>query len=333
MNKQKIIIVLGPTASGKSSLALELAQKYNGYLVSADSRQVYKEMNIGTNKDEGFWEGDKFYLVGKGQGAKGKEQGKVQGQSLKKKEKRAGLDSERIQEYMVDIIEPDQEFSLDDWLKQVKQIIKDNPNRLPVVVGGTGLYISALVNEFDLSGGYDEKLRAKIEEEVKNKGLKAVLQKIKKFDPDIESKIKVDNPRRVMRAAEIVFQTKAPLQMKKGKSEFEFLQFGITLPREELYAKIDKRVDQMMDEGLVKEVKSLIKEGYDCDSSAMSGIGYRQVCQFLNNEISGTEAVRLVKRDTRRYAKRQLTWFKRDKTIHWVQNFNQAQELVKDFLK
>ncbi|MBT5503552.1 tRNA (adenosine(37)-N6)-dimethylallyltransferase MiaA [Candidatus Falkowbacteria bacterium] len=327
--KQKVIIVLGPTASGKSGIALKLAKQFNGFLISADSRQVYKQMDIGTNKDPGVWKEGKYYLVGEDSGFKSQEPGKIKEQGLKKKNLEH---SDQIQEYMVDIIEPNQEFSLDDWLKQVKQIIKDNPSRMPIIVGGTGLYISALVNDYQLLDGFDEKLRARLEKQIEKKGIKALLSEIREIDPGIENKIDTSNSRRVVRAAEIILKTKKPLEPQVGEGEFEFLQLGIALPREELYAKIDKRVDQMMKEGLVEEVKSLIKKGYDCSSSSMSGIGYRQVCQFLNNEINGVEAVRLVKRDTRRYAKRQLTWFKRDKTIHWIKDYNEANNLVNDFI-
>ncbi len=319
MSNKKVIIVLGPTASGKSSLALALAKKYNGYLISADSRQVYKDMNIGTNKDKGFWRDGKYYLVGK-------KQSEIQEQKLNKKEK-------LIEEYLVDFVDPADKYNLVDWLEQTKKVINNNLDRLPIIVGGTGLYISALVNEYELPGGYDEKLRIKLEKEVAVKGLKFVIQKLKKIDQDIEAKIDVTNPRRVIRSAEIILQTKQPLQMKTGESEFDFLQLGISLPREQLYAKIDKRVDEMIDEGLVEEVKFLIAKGYDCKSSAMSGIGYRQICQFLQNEISGAEAVRLVKRDTRRYAKRQLSWFKRDEQIYWINDSTEAEQLMNNFLK
>ena len=313
-SKQKIVIVLGPTASGKSSLALELAKKYNSYLISADSRQVYKGMDIGTNKDKGEWRDDKFYIDGN-----------------------VGADRHQPKEYsveekMVDIIEPNEQFTVVDWLKQVKQIIADNPGQLPIIVGGTGLYISALVNNYDLSGSFDQKLRTKLEKLLAKKGIPGVIAKMKKIDPEIENKIDISNARRVVRTAEILLQTKKPLDRGEGESQFEFLQLGVNKPREELYKRIDTRVDQMIDEGLVDEVEGLIANGYDCNSSAMSGIGYRQVCQYLEDQISLSEAIRLVKRDSRRYAKRQLTWFRRDKSIHWVEKSEDAEELVKNFI-
>ena len=314
MNKRKVLIVLGPTASGKSSFALELAKKFNGFLISADSRQVYKQMDIGTNKDKGNWKDGGYYLETK--------------RGLKK-----AIEVKKVREYMVDIIDPDQEFSLDDWLKQTKQIINDNPDKLPIIVGGTGLYVSALVNDYQLQANYDPKFREKMEKKLAKKGIDYLIQKMKKYEPEIESKIQISNPRRVIRAAEIVLKTKKPLDNKVGQSEFDFLQFGVNKPREELYKRIDRRVDEMMDEGLVQEVKGLISKGYKCDSSAMSGIGYRQVCQFINNEISKEEAIRLIKRDTRRYAKRQLTWFRRDENINWVENLSQVDNSVEKFFK
>ncbi len=302
MNKRKIIIVLGATASGKSKIALELAKKFDGFLISADSRQVYKQMNIGTNKDALLEKNGKYFVDG-------------------------------IREYMVNLVEPDELFTLDDWLREVKEILKKEKDKLAIVVGGTGLYISALVENYQLRGGYDEKLREKLEKIVEKNGIEELLKKIKKFDPDIENKIDVNNARRVIRAAEICLATKKPFSRDQEASGFEFLEIGVDLPREEIYEKINKRVDQMVESGLVEEVKGLVERGYDCKSSAMSGIGYRQVCQFLNKEISGTEAVELIKRDTRRYAKRQLTWFRRDKNIRWVSKAKEAMDLVKQFVE
>jgi len=195
MSKRKVIIVLGPTASGKSSVALKLAKEFNGFLISADSRQVYKQMDIGTNKDHGYWDDGKFYLVSEGQVAKSNGQGRGKEQGLRNKNShirgiRIKANSHQsIQEYMVDIIDPDQEFSLDDWLKQVKEIIKYNPDRQPIIVGGTGLYISALVNDYQFQAGLDETLRAKLEKLVEKKGVPALIKKIKKLIQILNQKL------------------------------------------------------------------------------------------------------------------------------------------------
>ena len=299
--RKKIIIVLGPTASGKSAIALELAKKFNGFLISADSRQVYRGMDIGTNKDKGVWKNSKFFVEG-------------------------------VEEFLIDAVSPNQDFTVGDWLERTKQVISEIKGKLPIIVGGTGLYISALINNFQLPTGKNEKLRAEFEKLLAKKGIGALIDEIKKIDPDIEQKIDSKNPRRVLRALEICFSTGKPLAREKGKCEYDILQIGVELAREKLYDKINRRVDEMFASGLVQEVKSLIVAGYHCDLPAMTGIGYRQVCQFLNHKISGAEATELVKRDTRRYAKRQMTWFKREKTIHWVENQNKAIQLVETFI-
>ncbi|MFA6537389.1 MAG: tRNA (adenosine(37)-N6)-dimethylallyltransferase MiaA [Patescibacteria group bacterium] len=301
LKKRKIIVVLGPTASGKSALALTLAKKFNGFLISADSRQIYRKMDIGTNKDLGVWQNGKFFVDG-------------------------------IREELIDMIEPDEYFSVDNWVNETKKIIKKEKG-LPIIVGGTGLYISALVENYELAGDYDEKIRKEVEDKYKKFGLEFLIKEMKKVDPEIENKIEIKNPRRMLRAGEIIFQTNKPLEMRKAESEFEVLQIGNNIDKEILFAKIDKRVDQMIEQGLIDEVRNLKNLGYEEKSSAISGIGYRQIYRFLNNEISGIEAVRLIKRDSRRFAKRQLTWFCRDKSIKWVNDETEAVVLAEKFFR
>lgn len=297
--KKKIIVVHGPTASGKSRLALDIAKNFNGFLISADSRMVYKEMDIGTNKDKGEWIDKKFYVNG-------------------------------VEEYMIDEVLPNQDFSVDDWVKKVERIISSE-KRIPIIVGGTNLYLDSLIYNFELPIGKNEKLRAKLEKEVDQKGLPSLVRQIKEIDPDIENKIDIMNPRRVIRAAEICLQTKQPLVQKRGEPRYNVLQIGINKNREELYDKINKRVDEMIEEGLVEEVTELQKK-YGCDLPAMTAIGYRQLCQALSGEISQDEAVELIKRDTRRYAKRQLTWLKREKDINWIKEYKEVEKILKKFV-
>jgi len=295
--KRKIIVVLGPTAGGKSGVALALAKKLNGFLISADSRQIFRRMDIGTNKDKGEWRDGAFYVAG---GTK---------------------------EYLVDTVEPDEQFSVGDWAAAVKKILQKEKGQA-IVVGGTGLYLSALTEGYELPGKFDAKLRARLEKQVEKYGLPYLIAKIKKVDPDIEKKIDVNNARRVIRAAEIILQTKNPLNHGKGESPYEFLKIGMDVPREKLYEKINARVDAMIGEGLVDEVKKLLAQGYKVESSAMSGIGYRQMAQYLNGEITLERAVELIKRDTRRYAKRQMTWWRRDGKIQWVKSLAEAEAEV-----
>jgi len=288
-------------------LALKLAKKFNGFLISADSRQVYRGMDIGTNKDPGRWRQEKFFVSG-------------------------------VPEYLVDFINPDEEFGLGEWLKRVKHLLSpsfsggEGKDKLPVIVGGTSLYTSALINNFKLPK-FDKKLRAKLEKQAAEKGVDYLLKKIKKIDPNIEQKIDIKNPRRVVRAAEICLQTKKPFTKEKGESEFEFLQIGIKVDREKLYKKLDQRAERQFKQGLVKEVQTLVDQGYPCSLPSMSGIGYKQVCNYLNKEIPLAEAIELNKRDNRRYAKRQLSWFKRDKTIQWVEKYAEAEKLARPFLE
>lgn len=314
MAKQKIIVILGATASGKSGLALKLAKKYHGYLISADSRQVYKEMSIITGKDEGEWQkiaGENVYVV------------------------------EGVPEYMVDFVEPIETFTLADYQKQVLAIIEQQKDtgRIPIIVGGTGLYISALVNNYELPEGEpDLKMRAELEQRLETEGLETLYLELLKKDFDTAQVIARDNPRKVIRALEYFYTTGDSLvnQMKKGESQFDVLQIGIDWPREVLYERIEKRINMMLEQGGWEETKYIL-EKYGNVLNSVTGIGYRQLGLALNGEMPEKEAIDLFKRDTRRYAKRQLTWFRRDDRINWVpggdEAVKQAEQLVEDFLK
>jgi tRNA dimethylallyltransferase len=301
---KKVVIIVGPTASGKSDIALKLAKKYNGYLISADSRQIYKGMDIGTNKDKGAW-----------QVVDGEEQYLVDGVPL----------------YLADQLEPDQEFTVVDWKNRVIEIINAHPSPLPIIVGGTGLYVSALVNNFSFADGkINDGVRAKLEKDLKKFGIERMWKRLVKLDPYAEEIVDKKNPRRVLRALEACMIGSRPFseQMQSGAPLFDFLQIGVDIPRETLYAKINSRVDKMITDGLVDEVKRLNARGFGWDLTSMSGIGYKQIGMFLRGEISLDEAIALIKRDTRHYAKRQMTWFKKDPTIKWVKNFEEAAGLA-----
>jgi tRNA dimethylallyltransferase len=296
-NRQKVIVIVGATGSGKSAIALQLAKKFSGFLISADSRQLFKDMNIGTNKDRGQWLNDKF---------------KVEG----------------INEYLVDFLKPSEVYSVAAWLKQTKNLI-ETEKKLPIVVGGTGLYTTALTEGFTIPGKQDAKLREKFEAQLVKYGLKYLVKRLLKLDP--KTKVDLKNPRRVIRALEICL-TKGESTIEKVKPDYDFLQIYVTKPREELYARIDKRVDQMIDEGLIDEVKKLLKK-YPATTPALSGIGYRQIIGYLNGDYDLAEAVRLIKRDTRRYAKRQITWYKRYQALKPVSDYEEALRLVEAFLE
>lgn len=299
----KIIVILGPTASGKTDLGLSLAKKLNGEIVSADSRQVYKKMDIGTAKPVGEWVKKEYIVDG-------------------------------VSHHLMDIVGPGKDFSLADYkalaTKSIENIL--SRNKLPIVVGGTGLYIQALVDNLDIPKiAPDRSLREKLEKKKPTE----LVEMLAKIDPDTAQVIDLKNPRRVLRALEVVMQSGESFfkQRTKSKPLYQVLQIGIDLPREELYSRINFRVDRQIGEGLVEETKGLAKK-YKWSLPSMSGIGYRQIGLYLRGEATLNVAIDILKRDTRRYAKRQMTWFKRDKKIVWIKNTDLAltEKLVKEFL-
>lgn len=294
----KLVVILGPTASGKTDLAIKLAQKYNGEVVSADSRQIYKGMNIGTAKPT---------------------EKEMQG----------------IPHWMIDIKKPSQVYTVaeykNDSIKIIKQIQKRN--KLPILCGGTGLYIKTVAKNLDIPAvKANPFLRTKIEKEIQNRGLDFVFKKLIKLDPEAAYIIDPKNPRRVVRALEVTLLTKKPFsqQRKIGEPIFDVLEIGISLPKEKLRTKIDARVEAMIKNGLVSEVKNLIKKyGY---RQAFDAIGYREIIEFFNNKITLEEAQENVKTNTWHFAKRQMTWFKKDKKINWIAHPSQATSMVDKFV-
>ncbi|MFH1671270.1 MAG: tRNA (adenosine(37)-N6)-dimethylallyltransferase MiaA [Candidatus Portnoybacteria bacterium] len=280
MKNNKLIVVLGPTASGKSSLAVRLAKEFNGEIVSADSRQIYKEMDIGTAK-------------------------------ITKEE------MEGVPHYLIDVVRPDQGFTLAQFKKKAIEIIKDIQKRgkLPFLVGGTGLYIQSVVDNLNIPEVKpNQKLREKLEKQTSEK----LFNQLKKLDPESAKTIDGNNKRRIIRALEVCLLTKKPFseQRKKGRPLFDTLQIGLSVEHKILERRIKQRAEKMVRDGLVKEVEKLAKK-YDPGLPAMSGIGYQL-------PIS-KEAISL---QTRQYARRQMTWFKRDKRIHWVKDYPEAKILV-----
>ncbi|MDO8499142.1 MAG: tRNA (adenosine(37)-N6)-dimethylallyltransferase MiaA [bacterium] len=307
----KIVVVLGPTGSGKTDLGIALAKQFNGEIISADSRQIYKDMRIGTAKPAGVWRDGKYWLEG-------------------------------VPHYMMDIVRPDANYTLTDFKTQADAIIKDilERGKLPIIVGGTGLYIWAVVENLDIPAiAPDAGLRADLEAVP----LVELAKKLLQIDPVTAGKIDLKNPRRVLRAIEVCLGSGASFseQRRRKKPLYQVLQIGLEWPREELDARINLRAELMMDAGLLAEVQRLsvdyatnAQEKSVWDLVSMSGIGYRQMGYHLRGEMDLPAAVELLKRDTRRYAKRQMTWFKRDKSIKWLLKADQvaARKLVEDFL-
>ena len=304
-SKPKIICLIGPTASGKTELALKLCKKFQGFVISADSRQIYKGMNIGTAKPHGVNKNDVYYV-------------------------------ENIPHYLMNIINPDQEFTLSDWQKKTKDIIHKHANKnskyeIPIIVGGTGLYISSIVNNYQLpSGKINQKTRIKLQKE----NINELLKKLEKLDSDTFAVIDKKNKRRIVRALEYVLTNNKSFlkNTKSGNAPFAILQIGINLTREELHKRIDKRVNKMIAGGLINETEGLLKK-YPATLPPLSGIGYQECYYYLNGYLSMDDLKNLIKKNTRHYAKRQLTWFKRDKNIKWVNNYQLAEKLVKEFLE
>lgn len=303
----QLIVVLGPTASGKTSWGLELAKKYDGEIISADSRQIYQKMTIGTAKVRGEWRWNglrRTYFV------------------------------EDIPHHLIDFLNPGKSFSAaefrDKALKYAKMAQKSG--RLPFVLGGTGLYISSLVDNFVIPRvAANSKLRQGLEEKTNEE----LVQVLEKLDPEGAMVIDRKNKRRLIRALEVCILSGEPFsgQKKKGVQLFDILQIGIATPQPVLYERIEKRVDEMMSSGLVTEIENLVKQSYGWNLPSMNGIGYRQFKDYFEGKTSLEETIELLKRDTKHYARRQMTWFRRDSRIKWCATLDEADTLIADFLQ
>lgn len=300
---KKILTILGPTASGKTKVSLEIADKINGEIISADSRQVYRYMDIGTAKP-----------------------------NLEERK--------RIPHHLIDIIEPDEYFSAADYSTRARKAIKEIVSRgkEPIVVGGSGLYLRALFKGFFKGTGRDEKFRQKQKEKADKFGIETLYQELKEKDPEATEKIGPHNLARIIRALEVYElsgQRISDLQ-KKGEypsKEFDFIKIGLKIDRGKLYQGIDQRVEDMISSGLVDEVESLKAKGYNSSLAPLRTFGYKEILQYLNGEISLDEAKEKIKLNTRHFAKRQLTWFKKEEGIIWieVEKTNLENEILKNF--
>ncbi|MCX6715259.1 MAG: tRNA (adenosine(37)-N6)-dimethylallyltransferase MiaA [Candidatus Uhrbacteria bacterium] len=316
--KPKLIAIVGPTASGKTALGIEIAKLIGGEVISVDSRMVYRGMNVGTAKPEGEWKTEEIQIGGRIDQLFGA---------------RKEFFVEDVPHWGIDLVEPDQEYSVATFKtyaeKKIAEIVKRK--HIPILVGGTGLWLSAVIDNLDLSSTpSDEKLRAELEE----KSLGDLFHEFKKLDPVGAEQIDRENKRRVVRALEVTLLTGKPFSQlqTRGISKYDVLQIGIAVDRETLNERINDRVDEMIAKELVTEVRSL-KEKFGCTIESMTGIGYRQVCEFLEGRSSLKDAIEEIKKDSRHYAKRQMTWFKRDERIQWVKNAKEAIGFVETFLQ
>ncbi len=301
--KIPLIVIGGPTASGKTALAVKLAQRLGGEIVSADSMQVYKSMDIGTAKPT--------------------------------LEERAG-----IAHYLLDEIEPDEPFSVAQYAQRAHEAIRTihEKGKLPILAGGTGLYIDAVIRDMDFGEiEVDYALRDELERIAEQKGADYLHRMLAEFDPETAEKYHANNVKRIVRAIEFYKTTGETLsahqKRTKKESRYDVCFLAVEWDRRVLYERIEQRVELMLREGLIDEVKGLVARGYTKRLVSMQGIGYKEVIDYLRGLSTYDEMVRIVKRDTRRYAKRQLTWFRREEGIHWIKYGNNMVECAIEIIK
>ena len=288
--KRPLIVLTGPTAVGKTSLSISLAKAVNGEIISADSMQVYKKMDIGSAK-------------------------------IRPEEMQG------VKHYLVDVLEPEEEFHIVKFQQMAKEAMEEiyEKGKIPILVGGTGFYIQAVTRDIDFTEAQQENTyRAELENLVKEKGAAYLHNMLRKVDPKSAEDIHANNVKRVIRALEYYRQTGQKMsehneEERRKESPYEFVYFVLNAPREQLYARIDRRVDQMIEEGLVDEVKHLKELGCTKEMVSMQGLGYKEILAYLDGECDLDTAVYTIKRDTRHFAKRQLTWFRRERQVTWIQ--------------
>lgn len=290
MNK-KVVAIVGPTGTGKTNLAKQIAEKYSGKVISVDSRQVYRGLDIGTAKDKSFFQD------------------------------------------LIDVVNPDEPYSVADFQKTATSLIDQylQMKSLPILVGGTGLYMESVLYGYVLPELKEQS--EKVKQELEKLSDAALFAKLKELDPKAAENIDPRNVRRVMRALEVTLLTGKTFssQQRKRKPVYDALIIGLKDDRETLYAKIDARIDRMINEGLVEEVRNLIKK-YNPNLPAFNTIGYREIIDYINGKQTLKEAIEKIKNNTHAYVRKQDTWFLRDKNIHWVSDAKDAEKLVEKFL-
>ena len=287
--KKPLIILTGPTAVGKTKASIGLAKALNGEIISADSMQVYKYMDIGSAK-------------------------------IKPEEMQG------VKHYLVDELEPDEEFHVVKFQQMAKEAMEEiyAKGKVPIIVGGTGFYIQAILNDIDFTeNNEDTPYRSELEAIAKEQGNKVLHQMLAEVDPESAQAIHANNVKRVIRALEFYKLTGQKISEHNEKerakeSPYDFCYFVLNDERQNLYNRIDIRIDQMLEEGLLEEVTALKNKGYTKDMVSMQGLGYKEILDYLNGECTLEEAIYILKRDTRHFAKRQLTWFRRERDVIWV---------------
>ncbi len=297
MNEIKLVVIVGPTAVGKTALSIDLAKRFDGEVVSADSRQIYRYMDIGTAKAT--------------------------------PEQRA-----TVPHHLIDVVDPDQKLTLAHYKRLASHAIRDiwERDNLPMLVGGTGLYVRALLEGWTIPEVPPNRtLRRRLEGRAERLGPEALHQCLQQVDPESAESIHPNNVRRVIRALEVYEETGTPISelQKKEPPDHDMFKIGLTMPRSDLYERIDARVERMIEEGLVQEVQDLLDRGYDFDLPSMSAVGYPEIGRYLRGEVTLDEAVESIKTRTHRIVRQQYNWFKpSDPTIHWVDAQDVPRETI-----
>ncbi|MBF8293999.1 MAG: miaA [Bacteroidetes bacterium] len=287
MKTRPILAIVGPTASGKTPLSLLLAEILNGEIVSADSRQIFKYLDIGTAKP-------------------------------------TRAERKRVPHHFVDFLDPKDKYSAGLYGDDVKKVVKDvfDRGKVPILVGGSGLYIKAAIDGLFGGPGRDPEIRARLEDQLRTGGIEPMLDTLRKVDPVVLQTMKEITPRRIIRALEVFFIAGKPLSEYHSEQgqipDFQAIQFGLEWERKELYSRINQRVDRMISDGLMDEVQKLAGMGFDRQLNALNTVGYKEVFDYLEGTVNRETMIDLIKRNTRRFAKRQITWFKADKRIRQI---------------
>ena len=302
--KPKVVVIVGPTASGKTALSIELAKKINGEIISSDSMQIYKDMDIGTAK-------------------------------VTKEE------AEGIKHYLVDCVSPDERYTVSDFKRDAENAIKEilEKGKTPIVVGGTGLYVNSLIYGIEYQDmKFDEIYRNELMEKAESEeGLKELWDEANKIDPEAMTKISKNDKKRIIRVLEIYkatgkTKTEQEILSRQNGVKYDYKVFGITMDREKLYNRINLRVDIMIEKGLEDEVRNLLNK-YDEFPTAMQGLGYKEVVEYFEGILTRDEMIEKIKQESRRYAKRQMTWFRKNQETIWLDSQNDMNDNINIILE
>ena len=297
--KPKVVVIVGPTASGKTALSIELAKRINGEIISSDSMQIYKDMDIGTAK-------------------------------VTKEE------AEGIKHYLVDCVSPDERYTVSDFKKDAENAIEEilAKGKTPIVVGGTGLYVNSLIYGIEYQDmKFDEKYREELMSKAESEsGLKEIWEEANRIDPEAMKKISPNDKKRIVRVLEIFkatgkTKTEQEILSRQNGVKYDYKVFGITMERGKLYSRINLRVDLMIKNGLEEEVRNLVNK-YTKFPTAMQGLGYKEVVEYFDGILTYEEMIDKIKQESRRYAKRQLTWFRKNKETIWLDSENDVKDNI-----